>query len=213
MNSNKINLTPVIISLLVLLVSGCYTSYKPEKLSNHYYVDKEAIKRDISRVAFLEMDNETGYPEISSQVTDQLYSELQKQQAFSVNVISKEDPRWVKMQLEDKRSYNIDEISMIYENLNQDALLFGKVTEYSPYPHLVIGFRLKLISLKDARLLWGFEQIWDSSDNTTGDRIKKYIQTRMSSDEEALKSELMTVSTRQFLKFAAYEAASTLRTE
>jgi hypothetical protein len=102
---------------------------------------------------------------------------------------------------------------MIYENLNQDALLFGKVTEYSPYPHLVIGFRLKLISLKDARLLWGFEQIWDSSDNTTGDRIKKYIQTRMSSDEEALKSELMTVSTRQFLKFAAYEAASTLRTE
>lgn len=213
MNSNKIKTFTVIIYLPVLLISGCYSTYQPGQDQNHYYVDRETIKNDISRVAFVELDNETMYPEIGSQVTSQLYNELQKQQTFSVNVISKDDPRWVKMQLEDKPSYNIDEISRIYENLNQDALLFGKITEYSPYPHLTVGFRLKLISLKDARLLWGFEQIWDSSDNTTGEKIKKYIHTRMSREGETLKSELMTVSTKQFLKFAAFEAACTLKAE
>jgi len=210
---NKIQAITTIFYLLVFAISGCHTPYQPELSEDSYYTDKEKIKNDIARVAIVELANETEYPEISSQVTRQIYRELQKQQIFSIRVVNKDDPRWERLQLKDKPSYTIEELSRIYESLNQDALLFGKVTEYKPYPHLTVGLRLKLVSLRDARLVWGFEQIWDSENSTTERRIKKYLEKCMSSEGKTLQSELMSVSTKQFIKFAAYETASTLNPE
>ncbi|MCU0918141.1 MAG: hypothetical protein MUC88_26795, partial [Planctomycetes bacterium] len=94
---------------------------------------------------------------------------------------------------------------------NCNGLLLGTVTKYEPYPHMVLGLRLKLLDLTDGQLLWGMEQVWDSSDRTIRKRIQTYLRTRQRSGQSALQEELVIASPTNFCKFVAYEVASTLR--
>jgi hypothetical protein len=196
--------------MLLILVPGCVTTEQVGSNSS-FYVDKDSISNNIAQTALVELVNETKYPGISPKITRQLYKELQKQQLFSITVIDKENPEWRRLQLEDKPSYTIRELSRIYKSLNYDALIFGKITEYKPYPHLMLGIKLKMVDLKNAKLLWGFEQIWDSEDKSTEYRIREYLKDRIAGQSRGLQDELVTVSSQKFLKFTAYETANTFK--
>ena len=75
---------------------------------------------------------------------------------------------------------------------------------------MTIGLRLKLVDLRDGRLLWALEQIWDNSDKTTEYRIKDYFQYQKRSGFAPLREQLVTVSPLEFIKFVSYEVAGTL---
>jgi hypothetical protein len=95
------------------------------------------------------------------------------------------------------------------EALNCNGLLVGTLTQYRPYPHMVIGLRLKLLDLTDGQLLWGMEEVWDSSDRRIQKRIKAYLKEDRKTGHSPLREELVIVSPLSFSKFVAYEAAGT----
>jgi hypothetical protein len=100
----------------------------------------------------------------------------------------------------------------IRESCKCNGLLVGTVTEYRPYPRLAVGLRLKLLDLTDGQLLWGVEQVWDSTDRSVQKRIRTYVhkEVRSGSSASPLPQELVGVSSLEFVKFAAYEVAQTL---
>ena len=97
----------------------------------------------------------------------------------------------------------------IRETLKCNGVLIGTITEFRPYPHMVIGLRLKLLDLRDGSLLWALEQIWDIDDKKTEYRINNYYQSQKRMDSVSLMDHLVSVSPLEFIKFVSYEVAGT----
>jgi len=198
------------ILLSLLTVSGCVIYTQQEPMTSFYYFNEKADLDDIGKVVLVELTNNSTNPTISSTMTETIYQALQKKQLFSISIMNKDDIEWERMQIDDITSYNYQKLAKIRKSLKCDAILFGTITEYHPYPHMTMGLRLKMINVKDGQLVWAVEDIWDTSDNKTEYRIERYFNLNSRSDLAPLHKELMTVSPIKFQKFVAYEVAQTL---
>ncbi len=194
-----------------VLLSGCITYYSGSAPSaDHYYINPNKSLSAVGRVVIVELNNNSSYPEISSDVTEKLYQALQKKQIFGLTVVRQDEPLWRSLQVDLDSKYTLDQIIAIHETLKCDALLLGTITEFRPYPHMIIGLRLRMLDLRDGQLLWALEQVWDSADKTTEYRIKEYFRSQKRSGYAPLQERLASVSSLEFIKFVSYEVAETL---
>jgi len=200
----------MIFLLLAVLLSGCRTHSEYAPASGYYYLNPNKKLTDVGRVAIIELDNNSSYPQISNDITGSLYQELLKKQIFGLTVVRQNDPSWRSLQLQRDSTYTLEQIMAIREALKCDGILIGTVTEFRPYPHMTAGLRLKLLDLRDGQLLWALEQVWDCSDKTTEKRIKSYFKSEKRSDFAPLDEEMAVVSPLEFIKFVNYEVAGTL---
>jgi len=176
-----------------------------------FFLDKNKDLGALSRVALVELDNLSAYPRVSAEITHALYLEIQKQQLFGLTLVQQEDPAWRSLQENFDTLQAMRQLVVLRETLRSNGLLLGTITQYEPYPRMVIGLRLKLLDLTDGQLIWATEQIWDSSDKNVQRRIKRYYRTQLRSGAAPLNEELVIVSSLNFCKFVAYEVAATLQ--
>lgn len=202
--------TRVLPYLLVFLISGCQSDEVSEPAADYYYLNPTKRLTNIGRVAIVELENDSSYPEISTDITGSLFRALQKRQAFGLTIIRRNDPAWRSLQLDGDTTYSLDQISAIRETLKCDGVLLGTVTEFRPYPHMSVGLRLKLLDLRDGQLLWALEQVWDGADKALEKRTKSYFKDQKGSGFAPLHERLATVSPLEFIKFVSYEVAATL---
>jgi hypothetical protein len=200
----------LLLVLLPTLLSGCqvYTTAVPEP--DYYYLNRNKKLSEIGRVAIVELDNNSSYPEISDDVTEALFQSLQKKQVFGLTFVHQSDSAWRSLQMSPEATHSFDQLLTMRETLKCDAVLTGTITEYRPYPHMVIGLRLRLVDLTDGQLAWALEQIWDTADKTTEYRIRHYFRRQVRSGFAPLHEELVAVSSLRFVKFVAYEVAETV---
>lgn len=197
--------------LLLAAVPGCHSRILFEPVADCYYLNPDKQLRSLGRVAFIELGNNSSYPQISADMTETLFLTLQKKQLFGLTVINQENPAWRSLQLDLDSPYSLEQLSAMRETLKCDAVLTGKITQYEPYPHMAIGLRIKLLDLSNGQLLWALEQVWDSSDKTTENKIRRYFQSQMRSGFSPLGEQLAIVSSLEFIRFVAYEVAETFR--
>jgi len=222
-----------------VLLSGCRVLYRGHSLSaDYYYLNPHKNLCAVGRVAIVELENDSRFPQISTDVTEALFHALQKRQLFGLTIVHRSDPAWWSLQLDlnsdlapilqrdtkrqpsqthsgasaclTEATFTLEQLSAIRKALKCNAVLIGTITDFKPYPHTAIGLRLKLIDLNDGQLLWALEQIWDSADKTTEYRIKNYFQSQMRSGFAPLREQLVAISSLKFIKFVAYEVAETL---
>lgn len=200
----------LIVSSVLIFCGGCgmYNSHVPT--ADYFYLNRDKNLANYGKVVLVQLDNHSSYPEISADVTSSLFEELQKKQIFSIRLVPQTDPVWRSLQLDLNSAYTIEQLVTARKALGCDAVLVGTVTRYSPYPHMMIGLRLKMIGLDDGHLIWAFEQIWDASDKKTEYRIKKYLESQTTVRSDTLGQRLVTMSPLKFLKFVSYEVARTL---
>jgi hypothetical protein len=198
-------------ALALGLVGGCQSGSDDIGMAGSYFLDENKDLGTIGRVALVEMDNMSSYPQIAAEMTEALHLEIQKQQLFGMTVIRQDDPAWRSLQENLNSLQAMRQLVVLRETLRSNGLLVGTITQYQPYPHMVIGLRLKLLDLTDGQLIWGLEQVWDSTDKSIQKRIRKYFKQQMRSGPTPLNEELVVVSSLNFCKFVAYEVAATLR--
>jgi hypothetical protein len=199
----------IILLLLVVILSGCRTHSSSAPVSDYYYLNPNNKLITIGRVAIVELDNDSSYPQISADVTQALYQALQKRQVFGLTVVRQHDPSWRSLQLDRDSTYTLEKLLAIREALRCDGVLLGTVTEYRPYPHMAVGLRMKLLDLRGGQLQWALEQVWDSADKTIEKRIKSYFKSEKRSGFAPLHEKLAAVSPLEFIKFVSYEVAGT----
>jgi len=205
------NLKTALSFLLPVLLSGCGIYSASAPTAEYYYLNPDKDLSTIGRVAIVELDNDSSYPQISTDVTETLFQALQKKQIFGLTVVRQNAPAWRSLQLDLNSTYTLAELFAIRKTLKCDAVLIGTVTGYRPYPHMAIGLRLKLVDLADGQLLWALEEIWDTADKTTQRRIKNYFQREIRAGFAPLSEQLTVVSSLSFIKFVVYEVAETLQ--
>ena len=197
--------------LSAVLLSGCHTRSIPSvPAANYYYRNPDKYLSNIGRTAIVELDNDSSYPQISSDITGSLYQALQKRQVFGLTLIRQDDPAWRSLQIQHDSGHTLEQLLAIRDALKCDGLLLGTVTEYRPYPHMTVGLRLKLLDLRDGRLVWALEQVWDSSDKAMEKRTKDYFKSEKREGFAPLNEKLAAVSPIEFIKFVSYEIAGTL---
>ena len=187
--------------------SGCSISYYSPAMpsSNSYYRNPAKNISSLGKVALIELQNNSPYPQISEDVTEMVFQQMQKKQVFGLKTVQADSPEWKNLQIPPEGPENISQLAAIRKTLNCNAIIIGTVTEYQPYPHLSIGLRLKMIDLTDGQLIWGFEQIWDSADKSTQQKITKYLKQQKKGQSQNLDQQLISLSSIEFLKFVTYE--------
>jgi len=193
-----------------VLLGGCRTPQTPASQAAYYYLNPGKTLSSLGRVAIVELDNDSSYPQVSTDVTASLFQALQKKQVFGLTIIHRNDPTWRSLQMDAASTYGLDQMRTIRETLKCDGLLLGTITEFRPYPHMAVGLRLKLLDLRDGQLLWAIEQVWDSADKRTEKRIKDYYKSEKRLAFAPLHEQLATVSPLEFIKFVSFEVAETL---
>lgn len=210
-----VNRIYLIAMTLLLAFSGCEI-YEPYETQLNYYLTSEKDVRSFGRVALIELDNETAVPEVSINLSEALYQEMLKKQLFGVMYIPEDEPAWRSMQLKRNASYTFEQLLEIRKTFGCDAVVVGSVTSYKSYPHMAVGMELRMVDLTNGQLLWALEQIWDTTDKPTGQRMRKYYGDWVIGTDklsvigpESPNAQLGFVSSLKFLKFVAYEAAET----
>ncbi|MHC4791708.1 MAG: hypothetical protein ACYS8Y_09780, partial [Planctomycetota bacterium] len=95
------SLRTILIKLLLVpfFLSGCQFYTAPLPLTNYYYLNPNKDLSAVGKVAIVELDNESSYPQISTDLTKALFQSIQKKQVFSLTVIHQNDPAWHSLQL------------------------------------------------------------------------------------------------------------------
>jgi hypothetical protein len=200
--------------VLLGLLCGCESEPKNGGMANSYYLSHNKDLRRLGRVALVELDgNAAAYPQFALEMTDALFLAVQKEQLFGLSAVRRDDKEWQALQENLNSAEALRQLAAIREMLRCNALLTGTVTQYRPYPHMVIGLRLQLLDLTDGQLVWGLEQVWDTADRSVQKRIKAYAKGQVRSGAEPIREELVAMSSLNFAKFVAYEAARTLERE
>jgi len=164
----------------------------------------------IRTVCLVELHNNAIYPQISGDVTDTLYQTLQKKQLFSLSLLRQTDITWRNLEIQPDSAYTLEQLLAARKMLGVDAVLVGTVTSYTPYPHMAMGLQLKLIDLRDGQVVWAVEQIWDTADKATEERIKKYFEQQLRPGFSPLGEQLAVLSSINFIRFVTYDATEAL---
>lgn len=200
------------VAVLLAPLAGC-TIVKPELTEpGHFYVNRYADMVTTNRVAIFEFDNDTTDPKYSANLTSAVTEALRKRHIFSISTLYRADPAWRSLDLADTSSYSLQELAAIRKQLRADAVLFGSITQYRPFPHLLTALRLRMVDLRDGKLIWAIEQVWDSTDKRVEQRMKVFFDHEMRSGYRPIDWQLMLTSPRAFDKFVAFEIARTLPT-
>lgn len=191
-------------------VYGCKSAGTINEHAKYYYQNPSKDLSNMGRIAIVELQNDSSYPQMSSDITEALFQSLQKKQVFGLTIVRQRDPLWKSLQLEPDTTYTLEQMASVRQTLKCDGVLIGTITEFEPYPHTAVGLRLKLIDLTSGELLWAIEQVWNSSDKVTEKRIKKYLAETKSSAANDSNERIAAISPLEFMKYVSYEVAQTL---
>lgn len=202
-----------ILALLVLAggVGGCDWWAEPPAI-NHYYHGAQQIHH-ITRVVFVQLRDETGYPEMAESMTASLVEAMRGSGQFRVDVIPLTHPDLRDLWLAKREPFTVHELKAIRESLRCDAICFGAMTNYDPYPNMKLGLYLRLIDLKDGQLAWAVDHVWDSTDRETVKRIRRYLFENLRETYQPMGDEIGIVSPTKFQKFISHEVMTTLTPE
>ncbi len=196
--------------VILALLSGCALVKPVTPETGHYYINPNSDFSQIGKLVVFELANETRTKDISVTLTEALAQSIQKRHLYSVRILSENDPKWSDLDFDYPEHFTIEDMSIIRKKLDADAILTGRVTEHYGYPRMLMGVHLKMVDLKNGAVVWGFEQVWDTTDKRTEDRMKAYFDREMREGYEPYHWQLLITSPRAFQKFVVYEVARTL---
>ena len=206
-------LIKLILLTSVLLLTSCSQKDKQQASSNFFYLNTQFDLATLGKVAFVEFSPDFTDEKTALLITNEIYKAMLKQQLFSPKIVPYDDPVWKNLVIDPASPLTINQMESIRISLDCNAILTGYITQYQPYPHLAVGLRMKLVDLEGNQLLWATEQIWDTADKNTLDRLKKYYEKGLilKDPESVLNAELAAVSPIKFFNFVAHEVSQTLR--
>jgi hypothetical protein len=152
------------------------------------------------------MTSDTAYPAVAEGMTTALFQALQAKQLFHVTLASAPDAGSLDLQ----KPFSLKDLARLRQATGADAVLVGTVRSFDPYPRMHLGLYLRLLDLRDSRVIWAVDHLWDATDKATQKRMEKYFSEQSGDRWEPLQWRLATIGPAVMQQFAAYEAVATL---
>jgi hypothetical protein len=196
--------------LAAVLLTGCGPTETAFSGPAGIQVHSPRSLASIHRVVLVELPADWRQPRTAADMTEALFRAIQARQRFQVDVVSREDPVCRDLPLDLFGPLSMQDLHDLREGLGCDAVLLGRLSDVRPHPQMQIGLHLRLLDLRDGRLVWGGNHIWDSTEKATQVRMERYFESEMRSGYEPADWRVLMMSPRAYQKFVAFEAAGTL---
>jgi hypothetical protein len=195
---------------MVACAAGCCPPPKQElPPAIHCYLSRPELRK-VSRVMFIQLADENTYPDVAVEMTDSLFRAMQAKCAFHMDIVKRAEPDCQGLLLSGREKYTLAQIEQLKSTFDCDAVLFGSITTFEPYPQMQMGLYLCLVDLRTGKTVWGIDQMWDTREKVTEERIKRYFKEEIGDEYDPVKWRLGLRSPQAFEKFVAYETAQTL---
>lgn len=206
---------------VLTFVCGCKTArlsdpvagagYKPDNI----YRAQKQLPVSIRRVAVLpatcdtaQSDLVSGLDALSAVITE----ELGKTKKFELVTVAPEQLRaWTgRTTWQAEETLPVQLLQNIRDQLDCDAVLFSRLTQYRAYPPLAVGFSFKLAELERAELVWVVDEIFDASEPSVVNSARRYQLTREHLPSSLADSRSILNSPSGFGRYAANSVFQTL---
>lgn len=203
------NVPAILIVLACGCLAGCHNAPPPPKVTS--YLTSAVDLQSIGRIVMVEIEDETANPQVARDMTEALFRSMQERRLFHVDVVHPTDPHYPATTAPAVgRRWSLQELQQLRQGLGCDAVLFGAINTFQPYPRMQIGLYLRLVDLKDGRLIWAVDHVWDTRDKAIELRIRNYFKNNLAREYEPADWEMGSISPGLFEKFVAWEIAETM---
>ncbi|MCK4276553.1 MAG: hypothetical protein KAX78_08565, partial [Phycisphaerae bacterium] len=148
--------------IFALTLPGCQPPPPPGPAINYYIGPPQELTK-IRRIAFVELACEKNDTESAQNMTDALFRAIQGRNLFHLAVFDRTDPACLDLPLNRRGPHTIEQLAQLRDALQCNAILYGWVNHQQPYPRMQIGLHLRLLDLQAGKLLWGVDNIWDTT--------------------------------------------------
>jgi hypothetical protein len=176
---------------------GCAPQAAPADIGHHIGSPQSLLR--LNRVALVELEVDDDYAQIGRDMTEALFQAVQQKRLFHLRVVDKDDPLYKDLPLPFRQPCALQELAAVRKSLGCNAVLFGSITHFRPYP-----------GMRRGKLLWAVDHTWDTSEKRTELRIRDFFTDQARSGYDPIHWRIGLLSPRAFEKFVAYEAAGTL---
>lgn len=196
--------------LLTNLLAGCHQQVAPCPPAIGYHLASPQELQQVRNVVFVGLTGPVDYDQVSIDLTRELFQTIQGRRLFQVDIVDNVDPTVATMSAAGREPLTLDQMSQLATSLGCDAVLYGTVVEFQAYPRMRLALRLRLVDVRRGKLLWGVDQVWDTSEKSIERRIEKYYHSKQTNQNEPLEWQMFVISPKSFEKFIAYEVGQTL---
>jgi hypothetical protein len=179
---------PVVLALALSALGGCNTV--PELLGRAgveqgpYFTPvnfrgEARLPEEVQRIAVLPVDGGSVAGEESAAAMDAvLLSALQKQLRFEVVMVSREECHRLfgATAFSSVAALPHGFLEKIAGHYAVDAVLFTDLTVYKAYRPLTLGFRAKLASVRDVRLIWAFDEVFSADSQPMRNSVRLFYR-------------------------------------
>ena len=179
-----------VLFLVVLAVgSGCASlrlhdpvaglSYTPQNV----YRPLDQLPVHVRRVAVLPMTLTSRSSELEAGcdlLTPVVLEELGRTRKFEVVPVTPEQLR----HLTGRRTWSAegslppDFLKVLRDELDCDAVLFGRLTQFRAYPPLAVGLSFKLVEVDKAEFVWAVDEVFDANQAGVVTGARRFQQSR-----------------------------------
>lgn len=167
--------------LALVALTGCVEFSLPAEEHAGYvpanFRGDARLPADLQRIAVLPAHGGDAVPGESAAGLDAvLVQALQRQARFEVVAISREDCRRFfgaeSFASTDALPHGM--LEKIAEKYAVDAILFTDLTVYEPYRPISLGFRAKLATAREVRLVWAFDEVFSAGQPAMVASVRQY---------------------------------------
>lgn len=207
--------------LLLLLATGC-TSVRgvlraessPSRTRNAYQWPGP-LPAELRRVALLPLTSSEAVvrsgPTMSI-LASALMVELDKLKRFELVAVTPSELRawtgrasWQRMD-----ALPADLLERLQQQTDCDAVLFAELTHYHGYPPLVVGWHFALVSIKDGRTLWAFDEVFDAMEPSVAAAARNFQSRHDALPRPLADARSILISPSRFGRFTAHTSFATL---
>jgi hypothetical protein len=200
--------------LALALATGCTTATASTKAfvpSNHS--GDAVMPATVRRVVLLPLAGAGVAPPASLADLDPVVAAaLQQQNRFEVIALSRDTCRRLfgSEELASVSALPPEFLAAVQHEYAADAVLFVDVTVFRAYRPLEIGFRAKLATVRDVRLVWVFDNLFSAADPAVVNSARRHVLTGGLPDIPADLSPAVVQSPSRFAAYAAEAMFATL---
>ena len=164
----------------------------------------------VKRVVLMPMANQTAFAQVSVEMQQNLAAELQRAGRFDVVLETQEDSVVRSREVFARGSFDELELLRVARDHDAQAILFGLVTQYHPYPPPRVGLSLIMISPAEGVAIASADGLWDAREVETAHQAKTYLQQQLNWRQSLMGVDRALESPDVYQRFVCQQVATSL---
>lgn len=186
------------------LLAACAVPPKEKLPAPAAVRDPVLDQRPVQRVLLLPLVDECGHGPGSAVVSDAVHEEIAKTRRFKV--VRPDSADSARLAARGPRNNGRIPVTVLVDlgrRYGVDAVLFGALTRYRPYPPPLVGLDLVLLDVQTGSVLFAADDLVDASDRAAANSMDAFYREESARGETLFGPEIVRTSPVWFARFAA----------